>query len=256
MNNRAVNIIAVILLILLIIIHWFVGIPIWTYSILLVAFVGLKAYGSSALSAQFFTNVKFKGSSQSSSIALTFDDGPLPRKTERILDILNQHSVKAAFFCIGKRITESPALLKRIHEEGHVIGNHSFLHGKFFSLQSAAKMSEELKQTDEVIRNTIGVQPRFFRPPYGVTNPNLAKAIKNGNYETIGWSIRSMDTITKDEEKLFSLVTNNLKGGDVILFHDFSETTIAILPRLLEFIHKNGLKVARLDELLNEQPYV
>jgi peptidoglycan/xylan/chitin deacetylase (PgdA/CDA1 family) len=99
------------------------------------------------------------------------------------------------------------------------------------------------------------VKPRFFRPPYGVTNPNLARAIRKGSYVTMGWSVRSFDTITPDTEKLFNRVTKQLKGGDVILFHDYCESTIAILPRLLDHINNIGLKVVRLDELLNEKGY-
>ncbi len=256
MNNRNINIVASIILIALIIIHLSTSISLWSYALLLAVLIGIKAYGAAVLSAQFFTKVKFKGKPESNSVALTFDDGPIQGKTERILDILDKYRIKAAFFCIGKRVTENRDLLNRIHQEGHVIGNHSYLHGKLFDLQSADKMGEELRLTNVAVENFIKVKPRFFRPPYGVTNPNLAKAIKKGNYETIGWSIRSMDTVTKDEEKLFKAVTENLKAGDIILFHDFSETTIAILPRVIEFITKNGLKVARLDELLNERPYV
>jgi peptidoglycan/xylan/chitin deacetylase (PgdA/CDA1 family) len=143
-----------------------------------------------------------------------------------------------------------------VYEQGHLVGNHTFYHGKLFDLKSAGKMSEELTRTDEAIEKTIGVRPRFFRPPYGVTNPNLASAIRKGNYVTMGWSVRSFDTITPDTEKLFNRVTKQLKGGDVILFHDYCESTIAILPRLLEHVNNIGLKVVRLDALLNENAYV
>jgi peptidoglycan/xylan/chitin deacetylase (PgdA/CDA1 family) len=117
-------------------------------------------------------------------------------------------------------------------------------------------MIEELKKTDHAIEKAICKKPRFFRPPYGVTNPNLAKAIKKGGYITMGWSVRSFDTITKDETKLFERVTQNLKGGDVILLHDYCDSTIRMLPRLLKHIEQIGLKVVRLDVLLNEEAYV
>ena len=189
-------------------------------------------------------------------MALTFDDGPLPFMTERILEILQRYDAPATFFCIGKRVQRHPDVTVKIHEQGHLIGNHTFLHGKFFDLQSVMKMSNELKHTDAVIEKTIHQKPRFFRPPYGVTNPNLAKAIRKGGYVTMGWSVRSFDTVSKDEDKLFERVTKNLRGGDVILFHDYCEITIKILPRLLEHLQKVGLKVVRLDALMKEKAYV
>jgi len=255
MNNKTINLLAIAILTALVLLHLFIGISLWYYALLVLLFSGIKAYGSVTLSSNFFTPAKCKGDQQSGTVALTFDDGPVPGMTDQILSILQAHHIKAAFFCIGNRVVNNPELLKKIHEQGHLVGNHSFLHGKFFDLQSAEKMSNELQLTDAAIEKTIQVKPRFFRPPYGVTNPSLAKAIKKGNYITTGWSIRSMDTMIKNEEKLFRSVTKRLKAGDVILFHDFSEATIAILPRVIEHIAKHGLKVARLDELLNERPY-
>lgn len=255
MNNKTVTITTVIILIALITIHLSIGLSLWYYVLLLFVFTGIKAYGSVTLSASFFINTKCKGTIQSGAVAITFDDGPLPGMTDRILSILNTYQIRATFFCIGNRVVKNPELLQKIHEQDHLVGNHSFLHGNLFSLQSAEKINDELRLTDAIIEKTIQVKPRFFRPPYGVTNPNVAKAIRKGNYMTTGWSIRSMDTVIRNEEKLFQSVTKNLQAGDVILFHDFSETTIAILPRVIDYIIKRGLKVARLDELLNEKPY-
>jgi peptidoglycan-N-acetylglucosamine deacetylase len=256
LNYRSVNIAFLILLVALLILDWRFDISAWYYVPLVVAVIALHTYGSMVVSAQFFVPIKCQGSKTTNNIAITFDDGPLPHMTQKVLSILDRYNVKATFFCIGNRIERHPEILKEIHEQGHLIGNHTFLHGKYFDLQSAAKMSEELKRTDSSIEKAIGFKPRFFRPPYGVTNPNLAKAIKKGGYVTMGWSVRSFDTITPDEEKLFNRVTKQLKGGDVILFHDYCESTIAILPRLLAHINNIGLKVVRLDMLLNEKGYV
>ncbi len=254
-NNKTVNIAAIVLLMALITVQITIGLSNWYYALLLFVFTALKAHGSATLSAQFFIKTTCQGGRESGAVAITFDDGPLPGMTDQILNLLNSYQVKATFFCIGKRVVANPEILKKIHEQNHLIGNHSFLHGHLFSLQSAGKIYEELRLTDEAIEKVIQAKPRFFRPPYGVTNPNVAKAIQKGNYITTGWSIRSMDTVIKDEEKLFQSVTKKLRAGDVILFHDFSETTIAILPRVIDHIFKSGLKVVRLDELLNEKPY-
>lgn len=255
MNYRNVNIISLIILVTLIILDWRIDISNWYYGILFFVYVSIQTYGTMLVHAQFYVPIKCKSSNESNGVALTFDDGPLPHLTRRLLDILKEHHAKAAFFCIGYRVEKHPEILKAIHQDGHVIGNHTYLHGKYFDLQSAKKMSEELQKTDLIINNAIGVKPNFFRPPYGVTNPNLAKAIKRGGYVTMGWSVRSFDTITKDENKLFNRITKKLRGGDVILLHDYCESTISILPRLLKHIDEIGLKVVRLDELLNERAY-
>jgi peptidoglycan/xylan/chitin deacetylase (PgdA/CDA1 family) len=240
----------------LIIVDWRITVSLWSYVFFILCYLTIHAYGVTQVSAQFFTPIKCLGDKNTKSVAITFDDGPLPVMTEKILTILKAHNAQAAFFCIGNRVESYPAIVKKIHEAGHIIGNHTFLHGKFFDLQSAKSMQEELQHTDHVLENVIGKKPRFFRPPYGVTNPNLARAIKKGGYITMGWSVRSLDTVSKDETILFNRVTKNLQGGDVILFHDYCEITIRILPKVLDHIKKLGLKVVRLDELMNEKAYV
>jgi peptidoglycan/xylan/chitin deacetylase (PgdA/CDA1 family) len=255
LNNRITNIVFFLLLFTVILSDVFGNVSGWTYAIVIIVYAAVHAYGSINLSARFFLPVKFRGDGAVKAIALTFDDGPIPGNTERILDILKDHQAKAAFFCIGFRIKDHPQLVKRIHDEGHVLGNHSYWHSKTFDLQSSGKIAAELTDTDTEILNTIGLKPKFFRPPYGVTNPMVASAVKEKNYTTIGWSIRSFDTMIKDPVKLFKRVTAPLKAGDVILFHDYCESTIEILPQLLDHIAKAGLKIERVDALLNEQAY-
>jgi peptidoglycan/xylan/chitin deacetylase (PgdA/CDA1 family) len=253
---RTINIVFGVFLVFLLIYDHFQGVPFWFFLILTVTYLGLHVYGTMVLSTQFFLPVKFRGESQSKSIALTFDDGPIPGKTEEILRILKLYNAPAAFFCIGNRVTENPDLTRRIYDAGHLIANHSYWHKATFDLQSTNKISKELLDTDQTIFKAIGVKPRLFRPPYGVTNPMVASAVKNGGYKTIGWSIRSFDTVIKDSAGLLNRITKPLKGGDVILLHDYSNTTLEILPALLEHISKVGLKIVRVDELLNEKAYV
>ncbi len=253
LTNRIINIIALITLVALLTIHYFVEIWWGWYIVIVLIFVTVKIYGSTHLSANFFVQSKCKGTT---GIAITFDDGPIAEKTDRILNILQKHQTKATFFCIGSRVIAHPQLVEKIHKHGHLIGNHSYLHGKGFDLQPSAFMQQEIQLTDAAIEKVVGIRPRFFRPPFGVMNPALAKAITTTHHTTVGWSIRSFDTLIKKEEKLFNRVTKNLKAGDIILFHDYSETTIAILPRVIKHIEEIGLKIVSLEELLNENAYV
>lgn len=252
---RTINIILVFSLLLLLAYHYYNGFSWWGYGVVLTVYVICVTYGSAVLSAQFFLPVKYAGDRNSNAIAITFDDGPIPGRTEEILEILSAHGVLAAFFCIGNRVTDNPGLVRQIHDRGHLIGNHSYWHKPTFDLQSSEQIASELTGTDRAIKDIIGVKPAFFRPPFGVTNPMVARAVHKGNYCTIGWSVRSFDTVITDGTVLLHRITRNLKGGDVILLHDYSNTTLAILPQLLGHIKKLGLKIVRVDELLNENAY-
>ena len=229
--------------------------PWWGYGVIIAAYSGICAYGASVMSAQFFMPARCRGAADSRAIAITFDDGPVPGKTDRLLDILKQYQVPAAFFCIGNRVKAAPQLVQRMHAGGHLVGNHSYGHGTLFDLLPAGRVAQELKDTDEAIHAAIGLTPRFFRPPYGVTNPMIAWVMRRTPYTAIGWSVRSFDTMTDDDDKLLKRVTRSLKGGDVVLFHDHCESTLRILPAFFEYAGKAGLKIVRIDELLNEKGY-
>ena len=236
------------------------GTYLWQWSVfiavaVLILFSAVMAYGSMNVDSNFFIKTINQGDTKTNCIAITFDDGPFPENTTRILDILKEKQVESAFFCIGKNVMQSPAVLRRIDEEGHVVGNHTFNHGRFFDLQSSSAMHDELVKTDQIIFNLLGKRTKLFRPPYGVTNPALAKAVRKCSYSTIGWSLRSLDTITKDKHVLWNRITKNLKAGDVVLFHDYCENTIELLPQFIDHAAKNGLKIVRLDVLLNLKPY-
>jgi peptidoglycan-N-acetylglucosamine deacetylase len=241
--------------IMLLAIDGMVHIPLYWFILLVILFLIIKIYGVTVLSAQFFVPVLYKAKLPTNTIAITFDDGPIAGNTERVLDILKEHNIKSTFFCIGSRAKENPNLLKRIVAEGHALGNHTYWHGKTFDLLPSNRVEKELIDTNQVIQQATGVAPRFFRPPYGVTNPMIARAVTRQKYTVIGWSVRSFDTIIKDKKKLFNRVTRQLKAGDIVLFHDYSESMLGILPEFLMHVNKLGLKVVRVDELLNERAY-
>ncbi|MEP6735177.1 MAG: polysaccharide deacetylase family protein [Chryseolinea sp.] len=254
LKSGTVNIAFIVLLTSLIALNQKYEVPLVSYGILGLIYAGVQAYGSSVLSAEFFVPVKWKGQQQNA-IAITFDDGPIPGKTDNILDILAAHKVHAAFFCIGNRASNNPSLVNKIHHAGHLVCNHSYWHRYTFDLQTSSAIGKELDDTNTLIHSLIGLKPVFFRPPYGVTNPMVAKAILRRKITTIGWSVRSFDTVINDGQDLLKKITRNLKGGDIILLHDDGKMTTDILPSLLDHINTTGLKIVRLDELLNEKAY-
>lgn len=188
------------------------------------------------------------------SIALTFDDGP-NTETAAILDILKQEGVQAAFFCIGKHIEAQPQMAARMQHEGHIVGNHSYYHTHSFDWMSSAKMLAEIEQCNTIVRTTTGKTPLLFRPPYGITNPNLARAFSRSGMASIGWSLRSFDTMAKDPEQLKNRIINKLKGGDIVLLHDSVPVTREILTDLIHQARKKGFTFVRVDQLLDIQAY-
>jgi len=255
LNFRNTNIFFIALLAVLIGMHVYYGLPIYAYCLLLIAYSLILFWGCYYVGSNFFIKIVCKADTDKKEIAISFDDGPVTNYTQQILNILNNENVKATFFCIGSRIAGNEAVLKEVQAEGHIIGNHSYSHHFWFDMYSAKKMQEDLKQMDVAMEKVTGLKPKLFRPPYGVTNPNLAKAIKKGGYTPVGWSVRSMDTVIKDEKKLLTKINDGIKPGAVFLFHDTSKTTVAVLPQFIQEVKKRGYNIIPLDKLLALQPY-
>lgn len=230
-------------------IHWFL------YCIPFLLHVLIIFYGSYFVYSNFFMEVLCKGDVQKKELVLTFDDGPHPEFTPKVLAILEEYQVKATFFCIGKNIEKYPELTQEIDIKGHIIGNHTYNHSNFFDIYTQKRVKQELKSTEEIIQEVIQKKTMIFRPPYGVTNPPIAKAVKALDYLTIGWSIRSLDTAIKEKEKIVSRVISQLKGGDILLLHDTSERTVFVLEEVLKHCKNNGIKIVGLDELLKIKIY-
>lgn len=252
---RNTNICCTSLLLILVGYHVYAGVPWFVYALLLFVYSMVVFYGCYAIQSQFFLPVFCFADTEKKQIAISFDDGPAQQFTGELLSLLKEQNTTAAFFCIGKNISENEALLQQVHQQGHLLGNHSFSHHFWFDLFSAAKMLADMQHAGAEVERVAGVKPRLFRPPYGVINPNLKKAIIAGGYTTIGWNVRSMDTVTKDEKQLLHKVKRSLKPGAIFLFHDTSKTTLAILPTFIQWVKQEGYDIVRLDKMLNLEAY-
>lgn len=220
----------------------------------LLAYVSLLVLGTIFIRWNFYIR-SFNKSDNKKLVALTFDDGPADQTTA-ILDVLKKEGVEAAFFSIGKNAAAHPELVKRWDAEGHVVGNHSYEHGFNFDWKLSKNIVKELEQTNETIQSLIGKKPKLFRPPYGVTNPNLAKAVTRTNMHSIGWSIRSFDTTAKDPKELLERILLKVEGGDIILLHDSVPLTTEILTSLIKKIREKGYTFSRVDKMLNIDAYL
>lgn len=215
----------------------------WGYYLALgLLFVGLLSWGVFDIRLGYFvpTLCRLKNK-QKRQVVLTFDDGPT-ELTPLFLDLLNRYEVKAIFFCIGRQIAQYPQIVQRIKDEGHLIGNHTYSHIPQNCFASTAVMTQEIQQTDALLAQ-LGIVTPYFRPPYGVTNPHIAKAAKRMGKIVVGWDIRSLDTVIKDETRLWSRVVSKLTQGNIILMHDTSEHTLHVLEQLLKYLKANDYQV-------------
>lgn len=215
----------------------------WGYYLALgLLFVGVLSWGVFDIRLGYFVPTLWHlKNKQKRQVVLTFDDGPT-ELTPLFLDLLKRYEAKAIFFCIGRQIAQYPQIVQRIKEEGHLIGNHTYSHIPQNCFASTAVMTQEIQQTDALLAQ-LGIVTPYFRPPYGVTNPHIASAARRTGKRVIGWDIRSLDTVIKDETRLWSRVVSKLTQGNIILMHDTSERTLHVLEQLLKYLKANDYQV-------------
>ncbi|MGK4568428.1 polysaccharide deacetylase family protein [Flavobacterium sp. 3HN19-14] len=168
---------------------------------------------------------------------------------------MQKYKAKAAFFCIGKNIEKHPEILRRIYAEGHIIGNHSYSHSHFFDFFRKGRVKSELENTDAIIQKIINKKPKFFRPPYGVTNPSISRALKFTKHLVIGWNIRSLDGAVKHENIIFNRIVKRISPGGIVLLHDTTLPTVQVLERLLLLLEEKKYEVVSLEQLLDIKAY-
>ncbi|MBK1895079.1 polysaccharide deacetylase family protein [Chryseobacterium paridis] len=221
----------------------------WVYLFCFLLFSAIVVWASFDIELGYFVNSITHKRTKLKEVALTFDDGPT-EFTPKFLDLLQQHQIKATFFCIGKQIEKYPETFQRIISEGHTIGNHTYTHSNSTGFLSTKKMAEEIKQCDESIAAIGNTTTHLYRPPFGVTNPSIAKAIKRIGKKSIGWNIRSLDTVIEDEKKIYKRITGKIKPGGIILLHDTSEKTYRVLVDLLLFLGNKKYSTFTIDSII------
>lgn len=183
-------------------------------------------------------------------IAMTFDDGPEPERTPRLLDMLKERGIKATFYVVGKNAAEYPDILKRMAAEGHEIGNHSWSHPTLTKL-SAAGVASQLNQTSDAIEQAIGKRPTTMRPPYGATNTALNRRINTEfGMKVILWSVDPMDWRYRNSTRVMNQIVQNTRPGGIILAHDIHATTVAAMPGTFDTLLAKGYKFVTVSELL------
>lgn len=198
------------------------------------------------------TRVYSHGPRHRRALALTFDDGPEPPYTERILDVLGEFGVKATFFVVGAQVLRHPQLARRILDEGHLLGNHTHSHPNLL-LRAPAAAREELALASASIERVTGIWPQWFRPPFGFRYPwNVHQAARLGQ-ATVTWSLNPRDFEFPPPDRLVQRVLREARNGDIVLLHDGmrdQSNTVAALPGLLRELSKRDYELLRVDQLL------
>jgi peptidoglycan/xylan/chitin deacetylase (PgdA/CDA1 family) len=179
-------------------------------------------------------------------VALTFDDGPDPVYTPKLLDLLREKDVKATFFVVGKRADQYPEIVRRASAEGHLVGNHTWSHYPLFCFLMPGRLRTEIERCTESVRRSCGFPPRFFRSPVGLRHPLLAPYLENAGLEYISWSIRTLDTFTANSSILAQRILNKAASGDIILLHDHlprgTAAMLQALPRVIDELRERGFE--------------
>jgi polysaccharide deacetylase family sporulation protein PdaB len=188
-------------------------------------------------------------------IALTFDDGPHPVYTPKILEILEKYQIPATFFMIGENVASYPSLVKKVFERGHEIGNHTYSHPKLNRCEKKT-LHQELQRTDQAIFEAVDCHPTLFRPPEGFCNELLAKQSAQWGYKVILWNIDTRDWAHTPVENIVSYVKKNVKSGDILLFHDYiakDSPTPKALEILIPYLLEEGYQFVTVSELLRNE---
>jgi peptidoglycan/xylan/chitin deacetylase (PgdA/CDA1 family) len=193
-------------------------------------------------------------------VALTFDDGPSPTWTPKILDELKKTGVKATFFMIGEHVEKYPEIARRVAEEGHEIENHSYDHHVLVSY-TMDHLEKEIKNAERVIKNSTGQTTKYFRPPKAWLTSKEKRKVEEMGYKIVLWTLNSKDWVTFDDKYIIKYIFHRIKPGDIILFHDSGgvftteggdrHETVKTIPQLVEKLKERGYRFVTITELLN-----
>ena len=233
--------------------------PLWVSATALTAYVAYVTLGHLVLRLGMFVDVVSRGSRRARGVALTFDDGPHPEHTPKVLDLLDAAGAKATFFVIGHKAEKHPELVREIVRRGHAVGMHSYAHDRLFSLRSLRFVRDDLGRAVEVLEAITGERPWLFRPPVGHTSLRIARAVEELDLEVVGWSVRGVDGLARSKpERVAARVVPGLVDGAIVLLHDAAErdthvpASLAALPRILEVLDRRNLRAVRVDRWLTE----
>ncbi len=208
--------------------------------------------------AMLFGPGVWRGPTQGSSVALTFDDGPHPLYTARIAEILASHGARGTFFCIGRELDRFAAVGRALHLAGHELANHSHRHGTGADLFVSSRLVADLARCQEALLQITGSRPRYYRPAVGIRNPVVHDAARRLGLTIVTWTHSARDGVFAMTAKRAKRLASRVRPGSIVALHDgaslprsgLREQTVQNLPLLLEQLSARGLRLGTLSELL------
>lgn len=231
-------------------------VPFWIAASALLLYVAFSTVGVIVPQLEMYGDVLWKGDPASRAVALTFDDGPHPVTTRRVLDALEQSGARATFFVVGRKVEQYPDVVREIHARGHALGLHGFEHDRLFTLKSPSYVARDIRRTQDAVERACGVRPILFRPPIGYVTPRTALGAARAGVRLVAWSARALDGLGKtDVDRVVRRVESRLAPGTIVMLHDASEretfepAAVEALPRILAAIRARGLETVTVPEL-------
>jgi peptidoglycan-N-acetylglucosamine deacetylase len=224
-----------------------------------VAAATAAGYQSMAPSGQWFGHT-FTGLARGSKeLALTYDDGPNDPHTQRLLDVLARHDVRATFFLIGRYVQRRPDIVRELVKAGHEVGNHTFTH-PLLTFRSAQEVRSELEQCDKALTDAVGEHPNLFRPPFGGRRPAVLRVARRMGLEPIMWNVTGYDWNATAAEPIEQKVASQVQGGNVILLHDGGHRefganrsyTVTATDRLIPRYKSEGYEFVTIPEMMRK----
>jgi peptidoglycan-N-acetylglucosamine deacetylase len=210
-------------------------------------------------SISFFLPIVSRGLSEKKAVALTFDDGPDPVSTPKLLDLLAKYQVRATFFVTGKKAEKFPEMIRDILSHGHTIGNHTYSHDNFIMLKKSHALMKEIEDTQKVLHQ-FGIAPIAFRPPVGVTSPRLKKVLDKVGMVAVNFSRRAGDLGNRRVKHISKRILKRLHAGDIIMLHDtpphnkaLAQCWLGEMERVLVGVKYRGLAIVPLENLIGLQ---
>jgi peptidoglycan/xylan/chitin deacetylase (PgdA/CDA1 family) len=212
---------------------------------LLASYAGLVALGVTAPRSRIFADAVTR---VPDGVALTFDDGPHPEHTPRVLDALDRAGARATFFMIGRKMQAHPAVVRDVLARGHAVGAHGYTHDRWYALRSLAWLARDADREDALWSELVGAPPVLFRPPIGLVNPRIARLAAERDRVIVAWTARPRDGLARTTPaQVTARVVPKLRDGAIVLLHDAAETNdrtpaaIAALPTILDAAAQLGL---------------
>ncbi len=231
--------------------------PLWLALAFTCAYLALCGVGIIFPHLEMFADVIERGEPGKSRVALTFDDGPDPTTTPRVLQALNQRGHRATFFVIGRKAQEHPDLIRAIVAGGHELGLHGYAHDRLTAWRAPSRIAADIRKVQDLLFEIVGRKVFWYRPPVGHVSPRTAVAVRKADVELVAWTVRCLDGLASaTPERVTARIHRKVKDGAIIMLHDASErgtfvpAAVTAIDSVLDILERHGLHSVTLSELL------